>query len=62
MDWRAGPGPIYGDKEWKGEKLNNPAGFESNFTNKNTTFMTYNLLHLASMLKENKGYSNYGNS
>lgn len=24
--------------------------------------MTYNLLHLASMLKSNKGYANYGNS
>ena len=24
--------------------------------------MTYNLLHLAKMLKENNGYSRYGNS
>lgn len=57
-----GPGPSYGDKEWKGEKLNTPIGFESDFTNRNTTFMTYNLLHLASMLKENNGYPAYGNS
>lgn len=57
-----GPGPSYGDKEWKGEKLKKPAGLESDFTNRNTTFMTYNLLHLASMLKANGGYPNYGNS
>jgi len=57
-----GPGPSYGDTEWKGEKLENPVGFNSDFTNKNTTFMTYNLLHLAAMLKSYNGYSNYGNS
>lgn len=57
-----GPGPSYGDTEWKGKKLKQPVGFESDFTNRNTTFMTYNLLHLASMLKSNNGYSNYGNS
>lgn len=57
-----GPGPSYGDKEWRGEKLEKPAGFDSEFTNKNTTFMTYNLLHLASILKKQNGYHNYGNS
>lgn len=57
-----GPGPSYGDKEWKGEKLDNPVGFNSDFTNRNTTFMTYNLLYLASMLKTSNGYPNYGNS
>ncbi len=57
-----GPGPSYGDTEWKGEKLKEPVGFDSNFTNRNTTFMTYNLLHLASMIKANDGYSRYGNS
>lgn len=57
-----GPGPSYGDKEWKGEKLEKPAGFNSSFTNRNTTFMTYNLLHLASILKQNGGYPSYGNS
>ncbi|PKV50217.1 multimeric flavodoxin WrbA [Aquimarina sp. MAR_2010_214] len=50
----AGPGPSYLDKE-SGAKNNK-------FTNRNTTFMTYNLLHLASMLKVNKGYNSYGNS
>ncbi|AWW29140.1 flavodoxin family protein [Echinicola strongylocentroti] len=57
-----GPGASYGDKEWNGEKLDTPVGFDSNFTNRNTTFMTYNLLHLAAMLKANNGYPNYGNS
>ena len=57
-----GPGPSYGDKEWQGEQLENPVGYDSDFTNRNTTFMTYNLLHLASMLKANGGYPNYGNS
>ncbi|AWV97240.1 flavodoxin family protein [Arcticibacterium luteifluviistationis] len=57
-----GPGASYGDKEWNGKKLDNPVGFDSDFTNRNTTFMTYNLLHLAAMLKANNGYPNYGNS
>ncbi|WPY97694.1 flavodoxin family protein [Christiangramia sp. OXR-203] len=57
-----GPGPSYGDTEWKDEKLDPPAGFGSNFTNKNTTFMTYNLMHLASSLKKQGGYPAYGNS
>jgi multimeric flavodoxin WrbA len=59
---KVGPGPSYGDKKWKGEKLDKPVGFDSEFTNRNTTFMSYNLLHLALMLKDNNGYSNYGNS
>lgn len=50
----AGPGPSYMDEE-SGAKNNE-------FTNRNTTFMTYNLLHLAKMLKQNDGYSTYGNS
>jgi multimeric flavodoxin WrbA len=58
----AGPGPSYGDTSYEGEKISPPMGFDSNFTNKNTTFMTYNLLHLASMLKANRGYPEYGNS
>lgn len=57
-----GPGPSYGDKEWKGKELKSPAGFDSDFTNRNTTFMTYNLLHMASILKSGNGYPNYGNS
>ena len=57
-----GPGPSYGDTKWKDESISPPVGYDSEFTNRNTTFMTYNLLHLAKLLKENKGYSNYGNS
>ncbi|WP_047245307.1 flavodoxin family protein [Maribacter thermophilus] len=49
-----GPGPSYLDKE------SNAA--ENDFTNRNTTFMTYNLMHLAKLLKENNGYPAYGNS
>ncbi|NEN24751.1 flavodoxin family protein [Cryomorpha ignava] len=50
---KIGPGPSYLDEGSDAEN--------SDFTNKNTTFMTYNLLHLAKMLKDNGGYSNYGN-
>lgn len=53
-----GPGPSYGDTEWKDKKINLPEGFDSDFTNRNVTFMTYNLLHLAKMMKENGGYGN----
>ncbi|MGA9649811.1 flavodoxin family protein [Pedobacter sp.] len=57
-----GPGPSYGDTEWKGEKISPPVGFDTEFTNRNTTFMTYNLMHLAIMLKTQGGYPAYGNS
>lgn len=57
-----GPGPSYGDTEWKGKKIDPPVGTDSEFTNRNTTFMTYNLLHLASALKKQGGYPAYGNS
>ncbi|PKA84159.1 multimeric flavodoxin WrbA [Ulvibacter sp. MAR_2010_11] len=57
-----GPGPSYGDTEWNGKKLKTSIGFDSDFTNRNTTFMTYNLLHLANLLKSNGGYPSYGNS
>lgn len=53
----AGPGPSYGD-----ESENGPIGFDNEFTQRNTTFMTYNLLHLANMLKQQNGYPKYGNS
>lgn len=59
---KVGPGPSYGDTKWKGEDLKEPVGFDSDFTNRNTTFMTYNLLHLARMMKDNNSYHNYGNS
>lgn len=53
----AGPGPSYGDESEDG-----PIGFDNEFTQRNTTFMTYNLLHLANMLKQQNGYPKYGNS
>lgn len=49
-----GPGPSYLDEESNAQ--------ENDFTNRNTTFMTYNLLHLANMLKQQGGYPAYGNS
>lgn len=49
-----GPGPSYLDKESNAR--------ENNFTNRNTTFMTYNLMHLAALLKQANGYPAYGNS
>ncbi|MDB5182238.1 MAG: flavodoxin family protein [Candidatus Saccharibacteria bacterium] len=48
-----GPGPSYLDE--------GSGGLESDFTNKNTTFMTWNLMHIAKMLKDNGGIPAYGN-
>jgi len=48
----AGPGPSYLDKS--------SGGIENDFTNRNTTFMTWNLMHMAHMLKQN-GIPAYGN-
>lgn len=53
----AGPGPSYGDDRPGGGK----EGFYNDFTNRNTTFMTWNLMHLGRMLKENGGVPAYGN-
>jgi len=53
----AGPGDSYGDKQSDGTFL----GFDNDFTNRNTTFMTWNLLHMAKMLKDNGGIPAYGN-
>ena len=53
-----GPGPSYGD-EIEGEEY--PAGFAREFTMKNTTFMTWNLIHTARMLRDNGGVPTYGN-
>jgi multimeric flavodoxin WrbA len=49
----AGPGPSYLDP--------NSGGPENDFTQRNTTFMTWNLLHMAKMLKDNKGIPAHGN-
>jgi multimeric flavodoxin WrbA len=53
----AGPGPSYGDKLEDGTFV----GVNNDFTNRNTTFMTWNLMHLAKMLKEQGGIPAYGN-
>ncbi len=58
----AGPGPSYGDTEWNGEKLGAPAGYDNDFTNRNTTFMAWNLMHMAKLLKENGGIPAKGNT
>jgi len=58
----AGPGPSYGDTEWDGEKIDPPAGFENDFTNRNTTFMAWNLMHTARMLKDSGGIPAVGNT
>lgn len=48
-----GPGPSYLDE--------GSGGPESDFTNRNATFMTWNLMHLAKMLKDAGGVPAYGN-
>ncbi len=53
----AGPGPSYGDDREDGTK----EGYDNDFTNRNTTFMTWNLMHAAKMLKDNGGIPAYGN-
>jgi multimeric flavodoxin WrbA len=53
----AGPGPSYGDDNGKGGKV----GLDNDFTNRNTTFMTWNLMHLAKMLKDAGGIPAQGN-
>jgi multimeric flavodoxin WrbA len=49
----AGPGPSYLDP--------GSGGPDNDFTNRNTTFMTWNLMHLARMLKTSGGVPAYGN-
>ena len=49
----AGPGPSYLDAD--------SGGPENDFTNRNTTFLTWNLLHLARMLKDAGGIPAHGN-
>jgi multimeric flavodoxin WrbA len=53
----AGPGPSYGDDDGKGGGY----GLENDFTQRNTTIMTWNLMHLARMLKDAGGLPNHGN-
>jgi len=49
----AGPGPSYLDP--------GSGGPENDFTNRNTTFMTWNLLHVARMLNDAGGIPAHGN-
>ena len=49
----AGPGPSYLDPE--------SGGPENDFTNRNTTFMTWNLMHFARLLKDAGGVPAHGN-
>jgi multimeric flavodoxin WrbA len=49
----AGPGPSYLDPD--------SGGPENDFTNRNTTFMTWNLMHLARALKDIGGIPAHGN-
>ncbi len=49
----AGPGPSYLDP--------GSGGPENDFTNRNTTFMTWNLMHMARMIKDAGGIPAYGN-
>lgn len=53
----AGPGPSYGDRRDNGTRV----GFDSDFTDRSTTFMTWNLLHLARLLKDAGGIPAHGN-
>ena len=48
-----GPGPSYADP--------GSGGPENDFTNRNTTFMTWNLMHVARMLKDAGGMPSHGN-
>lgn len=49
----AGPGPSYLDE--------GSGGPENDFTNRNTTFMAWNMMHLARMLKDRGGVPAHGN-
>ena len=49
----AGPGPSYLDP--------GSGGPENDFTNRNTTFMTWNMMHMARMIKDAGGIPAHGN-
>jgi len=53
-----GPGPSYGDPV---EGSDVPMGYDSEFTNKNATIMSWNLMHTAQMLKDRGGFPVGGN-
>jgi len=49
----AGPGPSYADE--------GSGGLENDFTQRNTTFMTWNLMHMARLLADAGGMPAHGN-
>ncbi len=53
----AGPGPSYGDEKEDGGYV----GLDNAFTNRNTSFMSWNLMHMARMLKDRGGLPAHGN-
>lgn len=53
----AGPGPSYGDDDGQGGRV----GFGNAFTQRNTTIMTWNLMHMARLLKAAGGVPSEGN-
>lgn len=53
----AGPGLSYGDETDDGAYT----GFNNDFTQHNTTIMSWNCMHLARILKQAGGYPNQGN-
>ena len=53
----AGPGASYGDEGEDGKKV----GYDNEFTQRNTTFMAWNLMHLARLLREAGGFPAHGN-
>lgn len=54
----AGPGPSYGDVL---DGVESPVGYDNDFTNRNTTFMSWNLMHTAQMLRDAGGMPATGN-
>jgi multimeric flavodoxin WrbA len=55
----AGPGPSYGDLVKGSDKR---VGYDNEFTNRNLTFMAWNLMHTARMLKRAGGIPAEGNT
>lgn len=53
----AGPGPSYGDAT----DVKSHAGFDNEFTQRNTTIMTWNCMHLANLLVKSDGIPSEGN-
>ncbi len=60
-----GPGPSYGDTMWGGMPIDDsetPIGYDNEFTNKHATFMAWNLMHMAALLKSANGIPAHGNT